>query len=144
MVANESTELALRLMHQLTTTVERLAPLSEADLDRAIDHGCAMDGGLRRLLVHNAEHERQHAAPVSMARQRARDMPETELPRLIRDLIHQRAEMIGLLLGMDDAVLDTKAPNDEWTVREHVDHLLFWENDTMEAAVRDLAAAEPA
>lgn len=144
MVANESTELALRLMHQLATTVERLAPLREADLDRAIDHGCAMDGGLRRLLVHNAEHERQHAAPVSMARQRARDMPETELPRLIRDLIHQRAEMIGLLLGMDDAVLDTKAPNDEWTVREHVDHLLFWENDTMEAAVRDLAAAEPA
>lgn len=143
MGSNVSTELALRLMRQLTETVQRLAALSEADLERPVDHGCAMDGGLRRLLVHNAEHERQHAAPVSMARQRARDIPERELPRLIRDLIHQRAEMVGLLLGMDDAVLDTKAPNDEWTVREHIDHLLFWENDTMEAAGRDLGVAPP-
>jgi hypothetical protein len=139
MAATESNNLALALMRQLTETVERLAALSEDDLTRDVDHGCAMDGGLRRLLVHNAEHDRQHAAPISNARQRARQMPEAELPRLIRDLIHQRAEVVSLLLGMDDALLQAQPANDDWTVREHVEHLLYWEDDSMSAAVRDLA-----
>lgn len=144
MPVTESTHLALALMRQLMETVERLASLSEDDLRRDVDHGCAMDGGLHRLLVHNAEHDRQHAAPISNARQRDRQMPEAELPRLIRDLIHQRAEAVSLLLAMDDALLDVKAPNDEWTVREHVEHLLHWEKDSMMAAVRDLTPASVA
>ena len=144
MPAKESNRLALALMRQLTETVERLAALSEEDLQRDVDHGCAMDGGLRRLLVHNAEHDRQHAAPISNARQRARQMPEAELPRLIRDLIHQRAEVVALLLALDDNVLDSTPPHDGWTVREHVEHLLYWENDSMAAAVRDVAPASVA
>ena len=139
MQARESNRLALALMRQLTETVERLASLSEDDLRHDVDHGCAMDGGLRRLLVHNAEHDRQHAAPISNARQHARQMPEAELPRLIRDLIHQRAEVVSLLLAMDDALLGSKPPDDDWTIREHVEHLLYWENDSMTAALRDLA-----
>lgn len=141
MSVTESGQLAVKLMTQLAETVAQLGGQSEADLGRAVDHGCAMDGGLRRLLVHNAEHDRQHAAPISNTRQRARQMPEAELPRLIRDLIHQRAEVIGLLLGMDDDLLDAKPPGDEWTVREHVEHLLYWEHDSMAAAARDLTAA---
>ena len=144
MPATESTRLALALMRQLMETVERLASLSEDDLRRDVDHGCAMDGGLRRLLVHNAEHDRQHAAPISNARQCERQMPEAELPRLIRDLIHQRAEAVSLLLAMDDALLDAKASNDAWTVREHVEHLLHWEKDSIMAAVRDLTPAPTA
>jgi len=142
MSVTESSRLALALMQQLTETVERLALSSDDDLGHDIDHGCAMDGGLRRLLVHNAEHDRQHAASVSNARQRAKQMPEAELPRLIRDLIHQRAEVISLLLAMDDTLLDAQAPNDEWSVRQHIEHLLYWENDSMTAAVRDLASSE--
>ena len=140
MAETESSRFAVALMRQLTATVERLASASEDDLAHDIDHGCAMDGGLRRLLVHNAEHDRQHAAPISNARQNARQMPEAELPRLIRDLIHQRAEVVSLLLGMDDALLDAQAPNDDWSVREHVEHVLYWEDDSMTAAVRDLAS----
>ena len=141
---SESRDLALQLIQQLTDTVGSLSALSETDLRHDVDHGCAMDGGLRRLLVHNAEHDRQHAAPISNARQRARQMPEQELPRLIRDLIHQRAEVISLLLGMDDELLDAKSPDDDWSVREHVEHLLFWENDSMAAATRDVGAAASA
>ena len=143
MSAKESNRLALALVRQLTETVERLAALSEDDLSRDVDHGCAMDGGLRRLLVHNAEHDRQHAAPISNVRQRSRQMPEAELPRLTRDLIHQRAEVVSLLLGMDDDLLEVRPPTDEWTVREHVEHLLYWEDDSMTAAVRDLAHDGP-
>lgn len=136
----ESRQFAVKLVAQLAETVERLSAMSEMDLAHDVDHGCAMDGGLHRLLVHNAEHERQHAAPISNARQRARQMPEAALPRLIRDLIHQRAEVISLLLDMDDDLLDAKPPDDDWSVREHVEHLLFWENDSMAAAVRDVGS----
>ena len=140
MSAIESNNLAIQLLQQLTTTVADMASFVEGDLARAVDHGCAMDGGLQRLLVHNAEHDRQHAAPISNARQQARQMPEAELPRLIRDLIRQRAEVIGLLFGMDDELLDSQPTDDEWTVRTHVEHLLYWEGDSMAAAIRDLSA----
>ena len=138
----ESNNLAIQLLRQLTTTVTDMAGFAEDDLARTVDHGCAMDGGLRRLLIHNAEHDRQHAAPISNARQQARQMPEAEFPRLIRDLIRQRAEVIGLLLGMDDELLDSQPPNDEWTIRAHVEHLLYWEGDSMAVAVRDLSAPD--
>ena len=41
-------------------------------------------------------------------------MQESPLSHLTRDLIFQRAELVGQLLHMDDALLDAKAPNDEW------------------------------
>lgn len=137
---SESTDLALKLLRQLTETVEFLSTLSDKDIDRNIDHVCAMNGNLRRLLVHNAEHERIHAGAISNARFTANDMQESQLARLIGELLRERVEVVRQLLLMDDALLDAKPENDEWTVRKHVEHLLYWEKDSMSAASRDLKA----
>lgn len=134
--------LALELLREAVASVERLAELEEADLGFPTEHGCAMDGGIRRLLVHNAEHDRMHAGAVSTARYTARAMQESELGRLTRDLLRQRVELAGQLLAMDDGLLDAKAPNDEWSIREHVEHVLYWERNSMGQIAEELAARE--
>ena len=83
-----------------------------------------------------------HAGAVSTARYTARAMQESELGRLARDLLRQRVELAGQLLAMDDGLLDAKAPNDEWSIREHVEHVLYWERNSMGQIGEELAARE--
>lgn len=137
----ESDELALRLLRQLTETVETLLGMADDDLAFPTTHGCAMDGGIRRLLIHNAEHDRMHTGAVSTARFTARQMQESELGRLTRELIRERAELVGQLLQMPDDLLDAKAPNDDWSIREHVEHTLYWEQNSMTQASAELDGA---
>lgn len=139
MTASESAELAVRLLRQLADTVEQLSALSDADLGYPTAHGCAMDGGLQRLLVHNAEHDRMHAGAVSTARYTSKQMQESALAHLTRDLIRERAELVGQLLQTDDALLDAKPPNDEWSIREHVEHVLYWEDNSMSQLASEMA-----
>ena len=136
----ESTQLAIKLLHQLTDTVEQLSGVTDDDLTFPTEHGCAMAGGLERLLVHNAEHDRMHTGAVSTARFTARQMQESPLAHLTRDLIFQRAELVGQLLQMDDSLLDAKAPNDDWSIREHVEHVLYWENNSMTQVASEMKA----
>ena len=135
----ESDELALQLLRQLTETVETLLGMADDDLAFPTTHGCAMNGGIRRLLIHNAEHDRMHTGAVSTARFTAKQMQESELGRLTRELIRERAELVGQLLQMPDELLDAKAPNDDWSIREHVEHTLYWEQNSMQQASSELA-----
>lgn len=135
----ESDELALQLLRQLTETVETLLGMADDDLVFPTTHGCAMNGGIRRLLIHNAEHDRMHTGAVSTARFTAKQMQESELGRLTRELIRERAELVGQLLQMPDELLDAKAPNDDWSIREHVEHTLYWEQNSMQQASSELA-----
>ena len=141
MTHRESDELALQLLRQLTETVETLLGMADDDLAFPTTHGCAMDGGIRRLLIHNAEHDRMHTGAVSTARFTARQMQESELGRLTRELIRERAELVGQLLQMPDDLLDAKAPNDDWSIREHVEHTLYWEQNSMTQASTELGGA---
>ena len=79
-----------------------------------------------------------HAGAVSTARYTAKQMQESPLSHLTRDLIFQRAELVGQLLHMDEALLDAKAPNDEWSIREHVEHVLYWENNSMNQVASEM------
>ena len=142
MTHRESDELALQLLRQLTETVETLLGMADDDLAFPTTHGCAMDGGIRRLLIHNAEHDRMHTGAVSTARFTARQMQESELARLTRELIRERAELVGQLLQMPDDLLDAKAPNDDWSIREHVEHTLYWEQNSMTQASTELGGAD--
>ena len=99
-----------------------------------------MDGGVRRLLVHNAEHDRMHAGAISNARYEANRMQESELARLLRDWLRERTELVGQLLATDDAVLDLSADGDDWTVRQHVDHVLHWERDSVDTVLAEAVA----
>lgn len=128
---SEARELVRRLLSEMAESIDRLQELNDADLDRESDHGCAMDGGVRRLLVHNAEHDRMHAGAVSNARYEANAMQESELARLLRDWLRERTELVGQLLVSDDSVLELRAGGDEWSVREHVEHVLHWEQDSV-------------
>ncbi len=137
---SESDRLALQLLEQLTETVRTLLAMDDDDLAFPTTHGCAMNGGVRRLLIHNAEHDRTHTSAMSAARQSARQMQESELARLTQELIRQRAELVGQLLQMPDELLEAKAPSDDWSIRENVEHILFWENDSMVQASSEVAA----
>lgn len=133
---SESRALVRELLQEITSTVDTLLQLSDDDLDAACSHGCAYDGGIRRLLVHNAEHDRMHAAAISNARAGNRRFQESELAHLVRNLLHERVDLIGLILDADDEVLAMKAQGDDWDVRQQVEHVLYWEADSMRV-VRD-------
>ena len=141
MSTSESAALAVNLLRQLADTVEQLTALSDSELEFPTEHGCAMNGGLQRLLVHNAEHDRMHAGAVSTARYTAKQMQESRLAQLTRDLIRERAELVGQLLQTDDALLDAKPPNDEWSIREHVEHVLYWEDNSMSQVAAEMSQA---
>ena len=68
-------------------------------------------------------------------------MQESDLARLTQELIRQRAELIGQLLQMPDELLEAKAPDDDWSIRASVEHILFWENDSMVQASSEVAAS---
>ena len=132
---SESRVLVRELLQSIADTVDTLLALDDAALDAACSHGCAMDGGVRRLLVHNAEHDRMHAGAISTARQQGKAMQESELANLVRNLLRERVELIGQLLNAPDQVLGLQAKGDEWDVRKHVEHVVYWERDSM-ATVR--------
>ena len=131
----ESQTLARQLLTSIAETVDRLQALSDEDLAHASSHGCSMGGGVRRLLVHNSEHDRIHAGAISNARYEANAMQESDLARLLRDWLRERTELVGQLLVSDDSVLELSADGDDWTVREHVEHILHWEHDSVDSVL---------
>lgn len=134
---SETRALVRQLLSSMTETIDRLQELSDEDLDEACSHGCAMGGGVRRLLVHNAEHDRMHTGAISNARFDEKVMQESELARLLRDWLRERTELVGQLLVAEDSVLELSAKGDEWNVRQHVEHLLHWEQDSVDTAMAE-------
>lgn len=137
----ETRTLVRQLLSSMVETIDRLQELTDEDLDAACSHGCAMGGGIRRLLVHNLEHDRTHAGAITTARVEANAMQESELARLLRDWLRERTELVGQLLATDDSVLELRANGDEWTAREHIEHVLYWEGDTVDAALSEVKGA---
>ncbi len=131
--------LAIELLRSITTTAEQLLSLEEGDLDHDCSHGCAMDGGVRRLLIHNADHERQHGGAITNARMHRRELQESEQSRLVRDWLRDRIELAWLVMDASDDLLDAPTGEGERTVREHVEHLLYWERDSIDVAMREVA-----
>ncbi|MEE8422396.1 MAG: hypothetical protein V3S31_06425 [Dehalococcoidia bacterium] len=141
---SESQRLVRELLDSIAETVGQLQQLTDAHLDHDCSHGCAMGGGVRRLLVHNAEHDRMHAGAVSSASYQGGALQESELARLLRDWLRQRVELVGQLLSAPDEVLELSANGDEWTVKKHVEHVLYWERDSIDTAMRETGGNEAA
>ena len=133
-----SRALVRELLETMTETIDGLLALDDGTLDHSCSHGCAQGGGVRRLLVHNAEHDRMHAGAISGARSQARELQQSELARLLRDWLRERAELVGQLMAAPDEVLELRASGDEWDVREHAEHVLYWERDSIEVALREV------
>lgn len=120
------------LQRSLAETLEVLSRLSEAELDDSSDHPCAMGGTVRDLLTHNIDHERMHVGQVYSARYSLRQMQKSEADRLMAETLRARTDLIASLIGLSDSALDTRTPDDQWTIREMIEHTIYWERHSID------------
>jgi uncharacterized damage-inducible protein DinB len=121
-----------QLLSSLNETLGVLAHLSDAELDDPSEHACAMGGSVRDLLNHNIDHERMHAGQVYSLRYSLRKMQKGQVDRLMAETLRERANLLAALVGLDDKDLDARSENDEWTIRQVVEHNLYWERHSID------------
>jgi uncharacterized damage-inducible protein DinB len=125
-------ELVDMLLSSLTETMGVLSHLSDAELDDLSDHPCAMDGTVRDLLNHNIDHEQMHAGQIYSLRYGLRKMQKGQVDRLMAETLRARANLIAALVGLDDNDLNARAPDDDWSIREMIEHTLYWERHSID------------
>jgi uncharacterized damage-inducible protein DinB len=131
-MGKQSDELVQMLIASLNESLGVLSHLSDAELDDASEHPCAMGGAVRDLLTHNIDHEQMHAGQVYSLRYSLRKMQKGQVDRLMAETIRARANLIASLVGLDDMDLDARAPSDDWTIREIVEHTIYWERHSID------------
>lgn len=125
-------QLISMLQSSLAETLEVLARLSEAELDDPSDHPCAMGGTVRDLLTHNIDHERMHVGQIYSARYSLRHMQKSQADRLMAETLRARTDLMAALIGLPDSALDTRTPDDQWTIREMIEHTIYWERHSID------------
>ena len=120
------------LLSSLNETLAILAHLSDAELDDLSEHPCAMGGAVRDLLTHNIDHEQMHAGQIYSLRYSVKKMQKGQVDRLMAETLRARANLIASLIGLDDKDLDAHAPDEDWTIREMVEHTLYWERHSID------------
>ena len=134
-----------RLQDSFNETLHALYDVPPAALQQPCAHGCARGGTARDLLVHNIFHEKQHTGQVWSVRDQLRLLPgwgSQDLPTLLADYYTSRAQLIAALFGLADDQLDAKPPDGGWSIRETIDHVLYWDRDsidTLQAEVQQAA-----
>jgi uncharacterized damage-inducible protein DinB len=118
--------------------------LTDDELDAPSDHPCAMGGTIRNLLTHNIDHERMHVGQVYSARYSLKQMQTGEVDRLMAETLRARADLIASLIGLPDDALNAQLPDEDWTVRQMIEHTIYWErhsiNDLIESRLHDRLA----
>ena len=127
-----------RLQQQMNRAVEVFAPVEGAE---ASSHGCAMGGNLNDLLAHNAEHERMHLGQIADRRYSLGLLQRTPRQRFLAEWYRERAALTALLLDLPDEALDTVTDEGATTIRQIVEHVLFWDRDSVEHTAVAAAAA---
>ena len=136
-MAKQVDRLVEMLLASLNETLAVLAHLSDAELDDLSEHPCAMGGSLRDLLNHNIDHEQMHAGQIYSLRYGLKKMQKGQVDRLMAETLRARANLVAALIGLDDRDLDARATDDDWTIRQVVEHTLYWERHSID----DLAAS---
>lgn len=124
------------LSASLGETLKTLAALSEAELDELSAHPCAMGGTIRDLLNHNIDHEKMHMGQVFSARYNLRKMQFSQVDRLMAETLRARIELMAALIGLPDEALDAPIPNEAWTIRQMIEHTLYWERHSIDDLAR--------
>jgi uncharacterized damage-inducible protein DinB len=125
-----------RLQDSFNETLDVLYDLPQDYLQQPCAHGCARGGSARDLLVHNIFHEKQHTGQVWSVRDQLRVLQgwgNQDLPALLADYYTSRAQLIAALFGLTDEQLDAKPTDGGWTIRETIEHVLYWDRDSIEA-----------
>jgi hypothetical protein len=131
-MGKQTAELVQMLFASLTETLGVLEHLSDAELDDLSEHPCAMGGTERDLLTHNIDHEQMHAGQIYSLRYSMKKMQKGQVDRLMAETMKARANLISALMGMDDLDLDKHVPDDDWTIRQIVEHTLYWERHSID------------
>jgi len=131
-MGTQVTQLIAQLHASLNATLNALAVLTEDELDAPSDHPCAMGGTIRNLLTHNIDHERMHVGQVYSARYGLKHMQTGEVDRLMAETLRARADLIASLIGLPDAALDARLPDEDWTVRQMIEHTIYWERHSID------------
>jgi uncharacterized damage-inducible protein DinB len=133
-----------RLQDSFSETLHALYDVPPASLQQPCAHGCARGGTARDLLVHNIFHEKQHTGQVWSVRDQLRLLPgwgRQDLPTLLADYYTSRAQLIAALFGLADDQLDAKPPDGGWSIRETIDHVLYWDRDSIDTLRAELQQA---
>ncbi len=133
----EVKQLINALKAQLERTLEILDGITETDLASPNAHGCAVGKTLEGLLVHNIEHDRMHLGQIATKRWELGVMQQDSAHRLIANLITERASLIASLVGLPDSALDQRPEPSTTTLREVIEHVLYWERDSMEHTAKE-------
>jgi hypothetical protein len=146
-MADEQTRALLRaLQESMNETFDRLCTLAEGDLDAPTTHPCGhgRDGveSFWHIVANDIDHEKIHAGSILNTRHDLRLM-QTPPQRMLAEWLVERAALIGTLIGLRDEDLDLRLNADEWSVREHIAHTIFWQRDSVTQALRDLAGGPP-
>lgn len=136
----EVTTLIRALSDRIVDVLEQLAVLSDADLDAPCSHPCATGGTVRSLLTHNIDHERMHLGQVYNIRYEAKMMQNEQVARLLAEWLRDRALLISSLYGLSDADLDRRHVEGEYSIRETIEHTLYWEKDSVDGLLAEHAA----
>ena len=131
-MGKQSDELVQMLLSSLGESLAVLSHLSDAELDDPSEHPCAMGGTVRDLLTHNIDHEQMHAGQVYNLRYSMRKMQKSQVDRLMAETIRARANLIAALIGLDDMDIDARTPDDDWKIREIVEHTIYWERHSID------------
>ena len=128
-------QLITKLLESMTQTLTKLQALEDAHLDHDCSHGCAMEDGVRGLLVHNIDHEKMHLGQIQNIRFGLNIMQRDFTDRLLAEWLRERAALVSTLVGLSDDALNMKQNEDEWSIRETVEHTLYWERNSTEHLV---------
>lgn len=129
------------LIDRIGDSLDRLAALSDEELDAPCGHPCATAGTVRSLLTHNIDHERMHVGQVYNIRYEAKVMQNAEVTRLLAEWFRDRALLISSLYGFSDDDLDRRHGTGEYSVRETIEHVLYWEKDSVDGLLAERAEA---
>jgi hypothetical protein len=141
---SDVTVLIRSLSDRIVEVLEQLSTLSDDELDAPCAHPCATAGTVRSLLTHNIDHERMHVGQVYNVRYEAKIMQNGETARLLAEWLRDRALLISSLYGLSDDDLDRRHAEGEYSIRESVEHVLYWEKDSVEGLLTERAAARAA
>jgi hypothetical protein len=142
----ETRRLIRELQRAMNETLDRLYDLADADLAHECSHPCGHGPhgttSIWHLLANDVDHEKMHAAQVLNARHDLRLM-QTQPQRMLAEWLTQRAALIGTLVGLDDDALDRRLRDGDWSFREMVEHVIYWERDSIAAGLSDVTGGPP-
>ena len=129
---NEVQSLVRRLESSMKQSFDKIQLIPDQYLDQPCRHGCARGGNVWHLLTHNIEHERMHAGQIIGLRDNINRLQQDRISRLLADLYLSRAALIASLLGLEDADLERSPTDGGWSIRQIVEHVLYWDRDSID------------